>query len=201
MTACLPASSIPDRRFWRGSSSSEQPVRSLLGAYQAGTGLQALATINRNRADTIGSAWNSWLSSPATQWSTIPEDALDMLDSGTLKVDSAGLQFLLYFALLPGYSVPADAALRFLGILLEELPIETSAIRNLLPLLLDHPDPSRRYYTIKALWQGRVFDALPALARLEGVEQHPIVRQVAQQASSALQSSRRVSSHLNSSTR
>lgn len=105
-------------------------------------------------------------------------------------IDASDLQFLMRIAANSGnaHSDYANTAIRLLGTLLDEglasnYPrIAIHSLPWLLSILLDHPDPSRRYYAVKALWQGRVVSSVNDLHRRMKVEDHPLVKRVTEQA-------------------
>jgi hypothetical protein len=190
MTICLPSPSTQARPIvgspsWTGHFTRGPELR---------TGSQVQIDARHYKLHSLRQFWESWSILPSKKWSSLPEDIIEGHENGDLSIDASDILFLIQIATNGGsHSDSSDAAIRILGILLDEgvigghSPGNDGLVRLLLTLLVDHPNPSRRYHAIKALWQGRVASSANALRKRLQIENHPLVKNVAEQAANVLE--------------
>jgi len=120
--------------------------------------------------------------------SSLPEIIFELYEEKKIEISNYDIEFLLKLALLgKGSSEISNAAIRLLGILLEEdedrsINLLHGKAINILSILVCHSDPSRRYSAIMALWQGKVIQAIHALQACMLSESSDLVRNTAKQA-------------------
>lgn len=135
---------------------------------------------NRN----LRMTWEQAMSEAASrEWHLIAEGLFDEVEAGDVKVDEADVAFLIRMATDPTTTaVLANTAIRLMGMLAEESLVSREDVLPRLRDLLSHDDPWRVYYAVKALWQARDRDALPALRLLRGREPSEDVASILQRA-------------------
>jgi hypothetical protein len=188
MTLCIPSPTASTRPYTSSPSWTEPPIDAPLARAQAGTGFRLREDLRQANNNSLEEAWKLWMSSSRTHWGLVPEEALEKIETGELEVDLKSIELLERVASDRYYSSRADAAVRLLGILLEEGLCENYRVRLFLTLLLNHPDASRRYYAVKALWQSRSIESVKAIRRMLSHESNSAVARVAEQASTVLKS-------------
>lgn len=185
MTLCIPSPTPSTRPYKSSPSWTERPIGALLARAQVGTGFKLREDLSQANNSSLEEAWKLWMSSSRTHWDQVPEEALEKIETGELEVDLKSIQLLESAALSGHYSSSrADAAIRLLGILLEENLCDNYryGVHSFLTLLLNHPNASRRYYAVKALWQCRSIESVKAIRRMLTHETHSAVARVAEQA-------------------
>jgi hypothetical protein len=187
MTLCIPSPTTSTRPYFSSQSWTEPSFDSPLAKAQLGTGFRLREDLKQASTNSLEEAWKLWMSSSRTNWDLIPEEVLEKIETEELEVDQKSIQVLQQAALSARhYSSTADAAVRLLGILLEEGLCE-SRVRLFLTFLLNHPDASRRYHAVKALWQCRSIQSVKAIRQMMLHETHSVVAQAAEQASTVLE--------------
>jgi hypothetical protein len=190
MTICLQR---PSSQFQPGSAS---PSWTAALSANAGPALQTGHQVREQSDCDTNSLRKFWISalsgaSSSARWGNLPEDLLEAYESEQFTIDSSDVKFLMNVAAKNGngHSDYANTAIRLIGMLLDEgiLDGHISVISYLLAILLDHPDPSRRFYAVKALWQGRIVSSTNDLHQRIKTEEHPLVKRVTEQAVEVLE--------------
>lgn len=133
-------------------------------------------------------AWENSCDSGKVKWSSLPELIYDLYEENEIEISEQDLCYLLELSLTSSRtSERADAAIRLLGMLIEEgitrKHSKTHAkIIHSLTILVDHADASRRYNAIMALWQGIVLEGIKSIAQRLDIESDHVIRETANQA-------------------
>jgi hypothetical protein len=132
--------------------------------------------------------WEAQCDKSMSRISSIPESIFELYEEKKIEISHHDIEFLLQLSLFgKGSSEISNAAIKLLGILIEEdenweIQLLHSKAIDILSILLDHPDPSRRYSAIMALWQGKVLQSIHALRMRLRSETNGLVKNTAEQA-------------------
>ena len=148
--------------------------------------------IRRNRRSFSNSSlranWEIQCDSNSGGLTSLPEVIFELYEENEIEISAHDVDFLIEIASSRNvFSEMANAAIRLLGILIEEdekkeIPLLHSKAVAVLSLLIDHQDPSRRYNAIMALWQGKVKQSIHILKLCALNESNDVVRSAAGQA-------------------
>ncbi len=157
---------------------------------QSGTGrLQVVRKAKQDPPANLLSHWEKAMAAaPKKGWRLLAEDLFDIVEDGQVQLTVMDNRFLIQKAVDP--KTPAHAAntaIRLMGMLAEEDLICRAPVIRTLQDLLVHDDTQRRYYAVKALWQARATDALPALKRRADRESSEEVRSILRRAIAVLE--------------
>jgi hypothetical protein len=187
MTASL-ASPVSPAGALVGSQSWTQWQRAKIANPLPKTGSQVRQSLRFFGKSSLRANWESHCDQRLSRISSLPEHILELYEDNKIQISDNDVEFLLGLAFLgTGASEMSNAAIRLLGILLEEDEDRSISLLHskgvaILSLLVDHPESSRRYTAIKALWQGKAIKSIHTLQMRLPSESNDLVRQIAEQA-------------------
>ncbi len=164
-------------------------AKSILADLQSGTGrVQVFRKAKQVPNGNLLSHWEIAMAAvPTKGWRLLAEDLFEVVEDGEVQLTATDNHFLIRMAAdpeAPPYA--ANTAIRLMGMLAEEDLIARAPVICTLKDLLVHDDTQRRYYAVKALWQARATDALPALRRRADRESSDEVMSILQRAIAVL---------------